>query len=260
MDANVKTGGTQWWRYRIQLDGALTMRYPKGATGKVQLTGEFEGTATRVDVWENSYAVLFPNVLRGTGATYLHKVAAAVAPAGSHPVKIGFGPNSQEATSSADFPRLHGSETFGPADFKIPVKGTMEKNSMTLTLEPAVHDFEEDVMRMRAKYLITSPMALVPVFQEIDFPPYKNARFILVRSFAGEQVHFPVTIKAKSMEISKTFSPPPHGGGVGTRSQAFANYKLTVRACNPGCFPNNPTPENISSNGNRVPAKSSPKH
>ncbi len=260
MDADVETGGTRWWRYRIQLDGALTLRYPKGATGAVQLSGEFQGTATHIEVWENSYAVLFPDLLRGIGATYIHKVSAAVTPAGPHPVKMGFGANSPEATSSADFPAQKGTPTFGPADFRIPVKGTIEKNSVVLTLEPATHDFEEDVMKMRAKYLIFSMMTLAPNFQEIDFPPYKNARFMLMRAFEGERVEFPLKINPNSMEISKAFAPPPHGGPIGTRSRATATYTLNVRACNPGCLSNNPSPRSISANGKKAPAKIVAKH
>jgi len=259
MDALVTTAGTRWWRYVIQLDGSLVLRYPKKATGAVvQLTGEFRGTATHIDVWENSYAVLFPKLLNGLGAGYMHKVSAAVLPGGSSPVKLGYGANSQEATSSADFPR-QGTNTFGPADFVIPVKGTLDKNSIIFELQPSEHDFEEDVMKMRAKYLVVSPMALVPVFQEIDFPPYKDAHFMLMRAFEGERVEFPIKINPNSMEISRNFAPKPHGGPVGTQSTATATYKLSVRACNPGCLANNPIPRIISGNGKKSPAVA-PKH
>ena len=259
MDALVTTAGTRWWRYVIQLDGSLVLRYPKKATGAVvPLTGEFRGTATHIDVWENSYAVLFPKLLNGLGAGYVHKVSAAVQPGGSSPVKLGFGANSQEATSSADFPR-QGTNTFGPADFVIPVKGTLDKNSIIFELQPSEHDFEEDVMKMRAKYLVVSPMALVPVFQEIDFPPYKDAHFMLMRAFEGERVEFPIKINPNSMQISKDFAPKPHGGPVGTQSSATATYKLSVKACNPGCLSNNPSPRIISGNGKKSPAVA-PKH
>ena len=259
MDALVTTAGTRWWRYVIQLDGSLVLRYPKKATGAVvPLTGEFRGTATHIDVWENSYAVLFPKLLNGLGAGYVHKVSAAVLPGSSSPVKLGVGGNSQEATSSANFPRLS-TDTFGPADFVIPVKGTLDKNSVIFELQPSEHDFEEDVMKMRAKYLIVSPMALVPVFQEIDFPPYKDAHFMLMRAFEGERVEFPIKVNPNSMEISRNFAPKPHGGPVGTQSSATATYKLSVRACNPGCLPNNPSPRIISGNGKKSPAVA-PKH
>jgi len=258
MDALVTTAGTRWWRYVIQLDGSLVLRYPKRASSIVQLTGEFRGTATHIDVWENSYAVLFPKLLNGLGAGYVHKVSAAVLPGGSSPVKLGFGANSQEATSSADFPR-QGTNTFGPADFDIPVKGTLDKNSIIIELQPSEHDFEEDVMKMRAKYLVVSPLALVPVFQEIDFPPYKDAHFMLMRAFEGERVEFPIKLNPNSMEISKNFAPKPHGGPIGTQSSATATYKLSVRACNPGCLSNNPSPRIISGNGKKSPAVA-PKH
>jgi len=259
MDALVETAGTRWWRYVIQLEGSLVLRYPKKATGVVQLSGEFRGTATHVDVWENSYAVLFPKLLNGLGAGYVHKVSAAVVSGGSSPAKLGYGANSLEATSSADFPR-HGTDTFGPADFSIPVKGTIDTNSIIITLQPSEHDFEEDVMKMRAKYLVVSPLALVPVFQEIDFPPYKDAHFMLMRAFEGERVEFPLKINPKSMEISRDFAPKPHGGPVGTQSSATATYKLSVRACNPGCLSNNPSPRIISGNGKKSPATAAPKH
>ena len=258
MDALVTTAGTRWWRYVIELDGSLVLRYPKKATGVVQLSGEFRGTATHIDVWENSYAVLFPKLLSGLGAGYVHKVSAAVLPGGSSPVKLGYGANSLEATSSADFPRL-GTDTFGPADFVIPVKGTLDKNSIIFELQPSEHDFEEDVMKMRAKYLVVSPLALVPVFQEIDFPPYKDAHFMLMRAFEGERVEFLLKVYPNSMEISKDFAPKPHGGPVGTQSSATATYKLSVKACNPGCLANNPSPRIISGNGKKSPAVA-PKH
>jgi hypothetical protein len=258
MDALVTTAGTRWWRYVIQLDGSLVLRYPKKATGVVQLSGEFRGTATHIDVWENSYAVLFPKLLNGLGAGYVHKVSAAVLPGSSSPVKLGFGANSLEATSSADFPR-HATDTFGPADFVIPVKGTVDKNSIIFELQPSEHDFEEDVMKMRAKYLVVSPMALVPVFQEIDFPPYKDAHFMLMRAFEGERVEFPLKINPNSMEISKNFAPKPHGGPLGTQSSATATYKLSVKACNPGCLSNNPSTRIISGNGKKSPVVA-PKH
>jgi hypothetical protein len=189
----------------------------------------------------------------------VHKASAAVTPGGPHPVKLGFGGNAAQATSSADFPARPGTPSFGPADFKIPVTGTMEKSSIRLTLGQAVHDFEEDVMKMRAKYLIFSMMTLAPIFQEIDFPPYKNARFILMRVFEGEQVEFPIKTGGNSMEISKAFAPPPHGGAVGNRSQATATYELNVKACNPGCLANNPSPRIISPNGKKAPAKAVPR-
>jgi hypothetical protein len=173
-------------------------------------------------------------------------------------VKLGYGANSLEATSSADFPRL-GTDTFGPADFVIPVKGTLDKNSIIFELQPSEHDFEEDVMKMRAKYLVVSPLALVPVFQEIDFPPYKDAHFMLMRAFEGERVEFLLKVYPNSMEISKDFAPKPHGGPVGTQSSATATYKLSVKACNPGCLSNNPSPRIISGNGKKSPTVA-PKH
>ncbi len=192
MHAETVLNGQPWWRYDVGLQGELTLRYEN--TGKTsEISGDFAGVVTKLNAWEDAFAAFFPK---------LHRTAML----------------------------FHRTIQAPPGDaFKVPVQGTLTGDQLTLTLLDAEIDYDEFAV---VRYLIVSPLAIVPVFQKFTLP-YKDAHFILSRALGDGPVQFPVAMDAHSMKIAKTFNKS-HGGktsaGVGT-----AKYMLNVTACNPTC-------------------------
>lgn len=50
----------KWWEYDIEINGRLTLRYPKKSGPSVALTAEFQGTATKFKSWDDALRIGFP--------------------------------------------------------------------------------------------------------------------------------------------------------------------------------------------------------
>ncbi len=189
--------GTPWWKYTIGLEGTLTLRYTKGATGKgpIKLTGEFEGDATNYSVSENALRVLYPKLV--AGALLFHKAILPTAP-------------------------IH---------FSLPVEGTI--TGQTLTISPPGEGTDATTSAVaHVTYVVVTPLTLVPQVVKFDLP-YVSARTVIGRAMSDKPAQFPITVsrQAKVSTIAKVLSfARNHPGAV-----AYGQYKLTVRACNPAC-------------------------
>jgi hypothetical protein len=192
MHAETLLNGQPWWKYDVGLKGELTLRYEN--TGKTsEMSGDFAGTVTRLNAWEDAFAVFVPSLQRS--AMLSHRTIQA-------------SPG---------------------ASFDVPVRGTLTGSQMTITLLDATTDYNESAF---VHYLIVSPLAIVPVFQQFTLP-YKDAHFILSRALGDGPAQITVAMDAHAMKIVKTFNNTHSGktsAGVGT-----AKYMLNVTACNPIC-------------------------
>ena len=212
LHAEFDRGGSLWWKYDTQLDGTLTLRYAKTmvAAQAVHVQGEFRGSGTRFTCWENALPVLYPDLMKDTAARKFHRIILP------------------DALPQPEFEGKMAA-TLVPTAFFIPVEGDIVDNRLTLRLKPATVDFNEN-LAAHVINVVFSPMLLVPKIVAFDLP-YKQAHFILMRATSEKPLEIPVTIdRAKkiavvSQDYQRTVNP----------SGAKANYKLSLKACNPGC-------------------------
>jgi hypothetical protein len=195
--ATISSNGTAWWKYTLDLEGTLTLRYAKGGSGKgpMKLTGEFEGDAVDFSVSENALRVLYPKLT--AGALLFHKAILPTAP-------------------------IH---------FMLPVEGQIV--GQTLTIDPPGAGSDTTVgTAAHVTYVVVTPLTLVPQTVKFDLP-YVSALTVISRAMSDKSVQFPIAVdrQAKVSTIAKTLTyARNHPGAV-----AYGLYKMNVRACNPAC-------------------------
>ena len=197
-----------WWTYDITLQGKLVLRYAKGAPvgSAVHMNGEFIGSATKLGVWENALAVLYP--VTAKTSTLLRKL---VVPPGM-PYFEGEGKTVGAAS---------------PMAFNVAVQGDLVGNKLTLTLGNARSDFS-DSMEAHVTYVLIGPMILAPIIVKYDLP-FAKARLLLFRAMNDGPIEIPVAVTTKTMTLQKTLTRKrPAQGNV-------VDYTLDIKACNPGC-------------------------
>ena len=213
-------GGRPFWGYKIYIKGRLILRFEKkNNTGRapVPLTGEFEGTAIRFDVYEdlftgnqtNKSSVLFRTVVKPfTAGDVISQAMFKIA--GPIPSALAL-----------------------PTYFKVPVTGVFAADGNTVVIEvapAAVKDFKG--LNAKVFYASLPRGAMIPIVQTFDIP-MQNAQFILSRGLRS-----PATIKVKTEKS-------PKGQLVRTIEQTFTraedlddvkvNWNLKVKACSPDC-------------------------
>jgi hypothetical protein len=208
MHAAFTQGTSTWWTYDITLQGKLVLRYAKGAPAgsAVHMNGEFVGSATKLGVWENALAVLYP--VTGKTSTLLRKL---VVPPGM-PYFEGEGKTVGAAS---------------PTAFNVAVQGDLVGSKLTLTLGDARSDFS-DALEAHVTYVLIGPMILAPIIVKYDLP-FTKAHKLLFRAMNDGPIEIPVAVSTKSMTLAKnlTRKRPAEGNVV--------DYTLNIKACNPGC-------------------------
>jgi len=197
-----------WWTYDMTLQGKLILRYAKGAApgAAVHVNGEFVGSATKLDVWENALAVLYP-VTQKT-STLLRKLVV--------PPGLPYS-DTEGKTAGASSPNA----------FNVAVEGDLVGDKLTLTLGDARADIS-DAVEAKVTYVLIGPMILAPIIVKYALP-FTKAQKLLFRSMTDGPIELPVVVTTKSMTMQKAFTRKrPADGNV-------VDYTLNIRACNPGC-------------------------
>ncbi|MBA3406070.1 MAG: hypothetical protein H0U13_15545, partial [Gemmatimonadaceae bacterium] len=208
MRAEFTKGGTPWWKYSVDIEGKLVLRYAKGATGEAaSVSGQFEGSGRSFKVWENAGKVLFPELMP-KGAI----VARVIKP------PIG-SPYIQTQGSVA-------AQVLTPNSFLIPVEGTIVGKKLTLRMLASTIDFS--TATSRGVYVFFGPGTLnVPLTTTFTLP-FKDAHWIIKSGLGGEQTEFEVKTAGKKMTIERDAKVDKPGN-------SSAKYTLNMQACNPGC-------------------------
>jgi hypothetical protein len=212
MSATMHAAFTQdtatWWTYDMTLQGKLILRYAKGAApgAAVHVNGEFVGSATKLGVWENALAVLYP-VTEKT-STLLRKLVV--------PPGLPFYDTEGKTVGAAS-----------PNAFNVAVAGDIVGDKLTLTLGDARADIS-DAVEAKVTYVLVGPMILAPIIVKYTLP-FTKAQKLLFRSMTDGPIDIPVVVTTKTMTLQKTFTRKrPAQGNV-------VDYTLNIRACNPGC-------------------------
>lgn len=208
MRAEFTKGGDPWWKYSVDIEGKLVLRYAKGATGEAaSVSGQFEGSGRSFKVWENAGKVLFPELMP-KGAV----VARVIKP----PIGTPYIQNQGMVAA----------QVLTPSSFYIPVEGTIVGNKLTLRMLASTIDFT--TATARGVYVFFGPGTLnIPLTTTFTLP-YKDAHWILKSGLGGEQTEFEVKTVGKKMTIERTASVDKPGN-------SSAKYTLNMQACNPGC-------------------------
>ncbi len=217
----IEQGKQAWWRYKLRLEGKLTLRYAKPAPGSaVRLKGEFIGQATHFETHENALAVLFPKLASSTV-----KLAKVVDPVG---VPYDFRPEGEGKVLST---------AVVPNTFFIPVEGDLIETSpsakgqsssakLSLRLGPATVDLDANA---HVVYLMVSPLTQgLPTWTSFSLP-FKPARFVIMRAMNGEAADLDVNRQGDKLLASKTFKNERGG------DEAKGVYSMSLKICNPGC-------------------------
>ena len=208
MHAAITQDTSTWWTYDMTLQGKLVLRYAKGAApgAAVHVNGEFVGSATKLDVWENALAVLYP-VTQKT-STLLRKLVV--------PPGLPYIDNEGKGAGASS-----------PNGFNVAVEGDLVGDKLTLTLGDARADIS-DAVEAKVTYVLIGPMILAPIIVKYALP-FTKAQKLLFRSMTDGPIELPVTVTTKSMTLQKSFTRKRPGEG------NVVDYTLNIRACNPGC-------------------------
>lgn len=193
-----KEHGTKWHEYSVVLEGRFTLRFPKNTPpgGKVKMTGEIEGNATKFTFWEDIMVVGdFPRLTTVLERRWLPP------------------PFFTDSTAKLDgvgvFARM-----LTPAYFNIPIIGEMDGDNIKVEFKEARVDFSP-VIKNRLLLVVMTP--LIPMVEVFEFPIQK-ARFIFARGM-GEPCF---------MVVSQETSGKRYIAGDFERNHVSADKDLTV--------------------------------
>ena len=218
---STKEGPKLWWSYYFSITGRLTLYYPKSAAGEsVRLNGRIEGYAHDFHTWEDSLNVQFPKLMAGT---IQHRKDWP-------PVEIGAG--AAQVASQGQSPLsayVEGSAggLAAPNSFLINVTGVLEKDSLSIVIGDAVSDFKA---KHRVGVLILSPLTggLGPQFTWYELP-FRDALHVFSRGSNDQAMKMTLTTEGKLMQAEGKFTNKVE------KPSVTANYKISLKACNPGC-------------------------
>jgi hypothetical protein len=197
---------TEWWTYSTAIKGKLVLRYPREASGRaVELSGQFEGGATRFTYSQNVFSTdLFGAMAKG-GTVYYKDTAPA-------------------ATDNATGGLVN--LITSPTSFYVPVTGQYADGKITIAMGDARADFNEAYTVAHTFYVVIAPTTMMfPIMGHFSLP-YTNARFILNHVGKGD---FPVVTKGQSLVIEKNARQDFPA------NQNLAVYTINLTACNPAC-------------------------
>jgi hypothetical protein len=202
-----------WWKNSYAIAGTLRLRYakPKEEKQAVYVKGEFIGSGVKFTVWQDALNILYPKLMRGA------RVIGTTTP------PMGFPYIGSEGAYAG---------SLGPRAFFVPVEGELVGTQLTLRVLEAKTDFKN--VTADAKYLVLSPLTLVPVAVVWGLP-YQGAQFLIIKAMdteTGRDVELTVTIDraARTMVIQKQYDRK------NVQGQGWAaNFAMTLHVCNPKC-------------------------
>jgi hypothetical protein len=210
--------GKPFWGYKTYIKGRVVLRYEKNSSNPVNLTGEFDGTATKFEVYENLYVTGVKTVQPKIIARIL------VPPVSGGDVINWIGMKANKITAMAI-----------PYYFSVPVTGTYNIDDR-VTIDVAKNgrvDFND--LNANAYYVIV-PSAILPIPLVERFNiPIQTAQYILSRGLRSPATIKVKTTKAPNGSLLKTIEQTFTREEVVSDGEIKAKWNLKVKACNPEC-------------------------
>jgi len=214
--------GLPFWGYKTYIKGRLILRYEtKYKTGKdpIPLTGEFEGTATKFEVYEDLYVTGDELVKSKILARILQQPGAA----GEIINWIGLKAGSLPAMAI-------------PHYFKVRVTGSYSLgDSITIEIAPkGQQDFLPGLHAVAYYVLLPSTIIPIPLVERFDIP-IQNAQFILSRGLRNTSTMKVATGKSSKGSLLNTIEQTFTREEVVSDGEVTVKWNLKVKACNPEC-------------------------
>jgi len=223
LSVDATDSGRPFWGYKTYIKGRLNLRFEKKQnTGRApaRLTGEFEGAATKFDVYED----LFTSNQTNKKSVLFHKVVPPVA-AGDTISWLSLDVLGQ-MTSLLALPHY----------FKVPVTGALAADGNSVAIEVAdagIKDFSKDLSA--AAYYVSMPLgSIIPIVQKFDIP-MQTAQFILSRGLRSPATVNVKTDKLPKGSLLKTIDKTFTREEVVSNGEVTVKWNLKVKACNPEC-------------------------
>lgn len=187
ISADFKHLGHSYWQYSMDIEGSLSLRFPKNtaAGGAVRMTGEVFGNATNYTFWED-----------------IEKVMQM--PAGGFVL-------AQIPITPGPFPKLY-KDSLGlgkianlaiPVIFYLPIEARMEDDNVVITFLEPKKEINSFFLKNRL-IIIYMAMALpVPVVKYFEFP-ISGSHFIFTRGMR-DPAEVTVSGKGKERAMKKVF-------------------------------------------------------
>lgn len=215
-----------WWKYDIEFDGRLELRYAKsdgdaGPTTKVN--GEFIGQAIHFRMEEDAARLAAAGLTAGSvlfkrsvlpQPEILNLLTLTPTMPNGRPVEPK--PIEVEGKVAATLVK--------PYTFYVPVEGEIVNGSLTLRRKPATIDYEA---ASRTVYVVFSPLTpIVPLPTAFELP-FKNGEFFLTRAMGDGALELEVKKTPKALVVDKAIKREKGNG------RANGTYKLNLKLCNP---------------------------
>ena len=215
VDATIN-GGQKFWGYTALISGRITVMYEKqlARPGEpIPMTGEIEGNAS---------FRMYEDLMASNNFNRRFVIYRALIP------PIGTGAAAQSAVD----PLGKAARMATPSYFRVPVRGLLTGNELTITIgDTALNDFS-DAVKGRAIYVVLAPAAPVP-YTMLSNIPVQKAQFILSRGLRTTAVLPVATVGAK--RVTKVAARSFDRKEVVSNGEVTVMWKLDVKACNPGC-------------------------
>jgi hypothetical protein len=213
MHAMFKKDGAQWWEYSFDVRGQLTLHYPKGASGgSVPLKGRIEGFGTNYKLWENSFTVMFPQLMSSTVKRHFYLLPMT--------------PTDTQTGSIKKLTSVEGSvlgQLVTPNNFFMEIHGTATENQLNIEIGPANRDTDA---KATVIVLYLPVLSMIPGLAVYSLP-YKPVHFLFER--AAPSYAIPLTTDNKVIRGKQHFENKK-----GTED-AKGEYTVDIQACNPDC-------------------------
>ena len=214
--------GQQFWGYKTYIKGRLILRYEtKYKTGKdpIPLTGEFEGTATKFDVYENLYVTGGELIQSKIMARFLVK-----------PIAVGDVIN-WIGLKAGPLPAMA-----IPKYFKVRVTGSYSLNdSVTINIAPTgIVDFGKDLHSTAYYVLLPSAIIPIPLVEHFDIH-MEDAQYILSRGLRNTSTMKVATGKSSKGSLLSTIEQTFTREEVVSNGEVTVKWNVNVKACNPEC-------------------------
>jgi hypothetical protein len=210
-----------YWEYDFDVVGQITFHYPKDATGaSIPLKGRIEGFANNYQLKENALTVLFPDLMASAVQKRYYKNPVTV-PAGATMARAMKGVYSSEGSGFSLLAL--------PSSFFFEITGTATEDNLSIQLGPARRD-TNDKSTVFALYL--SPLGLHNSFGLMVYPlGYKSVHFLFEKAAPSGVFDVPLKTEGEVITGSQEFKINKPGTG----GNAFGEYTVNIKACNPGC-------------------------